>query len=163
RQCRRRPRLDGPLRCPDGHRCRGEQRDERDAPMSLTEALAHNRSTAGTRAARGAVTSATVVSALVLLIAVSWALLPGLFPPHAPAPPRPPAGTRAAPAAVTSATVVSALAPLTAASWALLPGLFTHFDPNDGGDTPALLPPSLDHWFGSKWVNRPGRSAQETA
>src|SRR5699024_10600476 len=105
RQCRRRPRLDGPLRCPDGHRCRGEQRDERDAPMSLTDALAHNRSTAGTRAARGAVTSATVV----LLIAVSWALLPGLF---------------------------------------------THFDPNDGGDTPALLPPSLDHWFGTDQTGR---------
>ena len=77
--------------------------------MSLTDALAHNRSTAGARAARGAVTSATVVSALVLLIAVSWALLPGLF---------------------------------------------THFDPNDGGDTPALLPPSLDHWFGTDQTGR---------
>src|SRR5699024_10536504 len=78
-------------------------------PSPASSTAPPNRSTAGTRAARGAVTSATVVSALVLLIAVSWALLPGLF---------------------------------------------THFDPNDGGDTPALLPPSLDHWFGTDQTGR---------
>ncbi|WP_209325564.1 ABC transporter permease [Brevibacterium renqingii] len=62
--------------------------------------------------------------------------------------------TRAARGAVTSATVVSALVLLIAIAWALFPGLFTHFDPNDGGDTPALLAPSLEHWFGTDQTGR---------
>ena len=57
-------------------------------------------------------------------------------------------------AALTPATIVSALVLLIAVAWALAPGLFTHFDPNDGGDTPALLAPSLEHWFGTDQTGR---------
>ena len=41
-------------------------------------------------------------------------------------------------AALTPATIASALVLLIAIAWALFPGLFTHFDPNDGGDTPEI-------------------------
>ena len=57
-------------------------------------------------------------------------------------------------AAITPATIVSALVLLIAIAWALVPGLFTHFDPNDGGNTPALLAPSLEHWFGTDHYGR---------
>ncbi|MGO2646867.1 MAG: ABC transporter permease, partial [Brevibacterium aurantiacum] len=52
------------------------------------------------------------------------------------------------------ATIVSALVLLIAIMWALFPGLFTQHDPNDGGTTPALLGPSLDHWFGTDQTGR---------
>nr|WP_313450439.1 ABC transporter permease [Brevibacterium casei] len=52
------------------------------------------------------------------------------------------------------ATVVSGLVLLIAVLWALLPGLFTQYDPNDGGTTPALLAPSLEHWFGTDQTGR---------
>ncbi|WCZ33040.1 ABC transporter permease [Corynebacterium massiliense] len=55
------------------------------------------------------------------------------------------------------------LSPLTVASlvilaiailWALVPGLFTNQNPIQGGDTPALLAPSGEHWFGTDPVGR---------
>ena len=54
------------------------------------------------------------------------------------------------------------LSPLTVASlvilaiailWALVPGLFTNQNPIQGGDTPALLAPSGEHWFGTDPVS----------
>lgn len=52
------------------------------------------------------------------------------------------------------ATVVSGLVLLVTVLWALVPGLFTQYDPNDGGTTPALLAPSLEHWFGTDQTGR---------
>lgn len=37
---------------------------------------------------------------------------------------------------------------------ALVPQLFTSQDPNQGGDTTALLAPSFQHWFGTDAVGR---------
>lgn len=57
-------------------------------------------------------------------------------------------------AVIGPATAVSALVLLIAVAWALVPGLFTQYDPNDGGDTAALLAPSADHWFGTDQTGR---------
>lgn len=69
---------------------------------------------------------------------------------------RPGSGRRrsSAGALIGPATVISGLVLLIAVLWALLPGLFTQYDPNDGGTTPALLAPSLEHWFGTDQTGR---------
>lgn len=51
-------------------------------------------------------------------------------------------------------TVIAGIILLIPILWAIVPGLFTASNPIDGGDTASLLPPSLQHWFGTDQVGR---------
>ena len=51
-------------------------------------------------------------------------------------------------------SVLSGAILLVALAWAVAPGLLTSQDPISGGSTPALLPPSAQHWFGTDEVGR---------
>lgn len=51
-------------------------------------------------------------------------------------------------------TIAAAVVLVIVIAWALIPGLFTRQDPDDGGDTAALLPPSAAHWFGTDEIGR---------
>jgi peptide/nickel transport system permease protein len=55
---------------------------------------------------------------------------------------------------LTPTAVIAALIALVAVLAAVFPALFTGFDPNDGGETPALLSPSATHWFGTDQIGR---------
>ncbi|KQB85002.1 ABC transporter permease [Corynebacterium oculi] len=50
--------------------------------------------------------------------------------------------------------IVSAAILLIAVAWAVAPGLWTSHNPVSGGDTQALLSPSMRHWFGTDEVGR---------
>ncbi|MDK8450944.1 ABC transporter permease [Corynebacterium mastitidis] len=51
-------------------------------------------------------------------------------------------------------SVLSGAILLVALAWAVAPGLLASQDPISGGSTPALLPPSAQHWFGTDEVGR---------
>ena len=55
---------------------------------------------------------------------------------------------------LTPGTILSLIVLGLAVLCALFPQLFTSQDPNQGGDTTALLQPSFQHWFGTDAVGR---------
>ena len=55
---------------------------------------------------------------------------------------------------LTPGTIISLIVLGLAVLCALFPQLFTSQDPNQGGDTTALLQPSFQHWFGTDAVGR---------
>ena len=55
---------------------------------------------------------------------------------------------------LTPGTILSLIVLGMAVLCALFPQLFTSQDPNQGGDTTALLQPSFQHWFGTDAVGR---------